>query len=217
MKDVNRPLCPPKGQIESIAVTHGLGGHRLVMFPLCRRLRSVGFSVRNWGYPSFRRQIRHHAEGFTAQLRQLDADQSVPAFHVVAHSMGNILARVALADFQPEKLRRIVMLCPPNGGSRVARFCAPWIGWLSKTVPELADTPDSFVNTLTHQIDGRYQVGILQAANDLMVPPQNTRLPEAIAYKVLPGFHTSILWRRETAKQVSSFLRTGSFDGLDPN
>lgn len=196
---------------QAILVTHGYGGHRLVMWPLCRRLRKLGYRVTNWGYRSLWKDTGRHADAFLGQLRKLEEDQDVETFFVVAHSMGSVVTRAALSKFQPEKLKRIVMIAPPNHGSPIASMYAPLFGWLSKTLIEISDAEDSFVRQLSDQIDPDYEVGVLQAQTDFVVPTENTRLPEAKEYVMLPGFHSSVVFHQRTADQVHNFLQTGEF------
>lgn len=196
-------------------MTHGLGAHWLAMLPLGGRLKGMGYEVVNWGYRSLSRDVAWHARALQQVLSRIDAHQAVSRFHIVAHSMGSILTRVALQDYHPAKLHRIVMLCPPNRGSHVATRCAPWLGWLSTTLQEITDRSDSFVNQIPDGMDPRYEVGIVRARKDFVVRAESTRLSQAKEYVDLPGFHSSVIFRRQTADEVERFLRTGSF--LRPN
>lgn len=197
--------------LEAIAVLHGFGGHRWLMYPLVRRLRTRGFHVQNWGYRSILSDIESHATRFRILLDSIEADPRVTKFHVVAHSMGSIVTRVVLRDFQPEKLSRVVMLCPPNRGSHVATRYASYFSWLSTTLSEIKDTPDSFVNNLSPQINPRYELGIIQAETDFVVEPNATRLDSAKEYRMVAGFHSGVILRKQTATLVEMFLKTGSF------
>lgn len=197
--------------LEAIAVLHGFGGHRWLMYPLARRLRTRGFQVHNWGYRSILSDLESHAARFTKLLDSIEADASISKFHIVAHSMGSIVTRVVLRKFQPSKLSRIVMLCPPNRGSHIATRYAPAFGWLSTTLEEIKDTPDSFVNKLSPQIDPRYELGIIQAGTDFVVAQDATQLDSAKEYRMVAGLHSSVIFRKQTATLVESFLRTGSF------
>lgn len=196
---------------DSILALHGFCGDRLVMYPLCRKLRRRGYKVTNFGYRSIWKTIEHHAAKLRKAAEAIEADPGVERFHLVGHSMGSILIRVMLQEYQPEKLGRIVMIGPPNRGSHVATRFAPFFGWLSTTLCQIKDSEDSFVNSLERQIDPDHELGIIQAQTDFVVRPENTRLPEALEYVMLPGFHSSVLVRDACAMQVDHFLQHGAF------
>ncbi len=192
-------------------MTHGYGASRLMMWPLASRLRQKGYRVVNWGYPSLRKDVAQHAEQFRGLLQDLEADSQTHELFVVAHSMGNILTRAALQGESLAKLRRIVMLCPPNRGSHIASLYAPALGWLSQPLRDISDRPHSFVNRLPLELDGDYEIGIIRATTDFVVHDSSTILPAAKAYTRMTGLHSSILFREETALEVHCFLRTGEF------
>lgn len=186
------------------------------MAPLCRRLRAKGYRVWNWGYRSLWQTIEQHAEAFRVALEECDEDPQVDRLHVVAHSMGSIVLRVALQKYQPQKLKRIVMLCPPNRGSHAAARFSPWMGWLSTTLTEISDHPHSYVNRLNESVDPRYEMGVIRAARDFVVPHESTELGGVREYIQLPGMHSSVVIRAGTAEAVHRFLQQGSFQKTDP-
>ena len=79
-----------------VVLAHGLGAHPLVMRPLANRLSPPFGRVINWGYSSLWSKIEQHGEEFAALLAQLSTDESVGRIHVVTHSMGGVVARLAL-------------------------------------------------------------------------------------------------------------------------
>ena len=197
---------------EAVVCIHGFGGHWLVMMPLARRLAGRGYRVRNWGYRSIWKTTARHADQFALLLDQLQHDPAISRFHIVAHSMGSIVTRVALAQLSPSKLHRVVMLAPPNLGSHVATRFVPWFGWLSTTLREISDLPDSLVRQLDEPIAEPYEVGIIQASTDFVVRDENTHLPEAKETVMTSGFHSSILWRKRTSQLIETFLSEGTFE-----
>ena len=206
---------PSHGQTKDVVVLiHGFAGHRLIMWPLARRLRRAGFRPINWGYRSLRGSIAGHASRFLELLTQLEDDPSVVRFHIVAHSMGGIVTREALRETRPSKLGRIVMLGPPNHGSFAANYYAFFLGWLIPTLREIKETPNSFVNLLPENLGAKCEVGILAPRRDLVVRRESTYLQDMKEHVVVPGMHTSMLWHSETARRVVSFLKTGSFSPL---
>jgi hypothetical protein len=123
--------------------------------------------------------------------------------------MGGIIARVALADFLPRRFGRLVMIAPPNRGSHVARRLAPYLGYICPPILQLTDDEKSFVCSLPPP--AIEELGIIAAQTDFMVMETCTRLGCERDYIVLPGLHSSLLWRQETARQVQHFLLHGRF------
>lgn len=195
---------------ECIFLTHGYGAHWFVMSPMARQLRRLGYQVVNWGYRSMWYGVEHHAEKMQAKLQGLDSS-NYDRLHIVAHSMGNVITRLALQQECPAKLGRIVMLCPPNHGSHVATLYSPLVGWLSPSLRDIRDTQDSLVNQLDETVACPVDVGIVQATSDFVVKPQSTRLACAKDYLMLNGFHSSVITKRNTSHQVHHFLQNGSF------
>ena len=190
---------------------HGYFGHPLVMAPLAKKLQVAGFETVNWGYPSVTKSIAVHAEQFAGVLEELSAKSDVERLFVVAHSMGCIVTRQALLETRPSKLARVLFLCPPNRGSHVASRFAPFFGWLSGTLSELCDHPDSWVNRLPPTLPNHVPVGIVIAKGDLVVARDSTELPGVEHVHVIRGMHAGILAKEETAQAAIHFLREGHF------
>ena len=104
---------------DSIVVVHGFAGKRVWMYPLCFRLRSRGFRVTNWGYSSLWHTIAEHPERLREYLAHSLSDE--PCVHIIAHSMGAIVVRSALAMGPVANLGRVILFAPPNQGTPVAR------------------------------------------------------------------------------------------------
>jgi pimeloyl-ACP methyl ester carboxylesterase len=192
-----------------VVLVHGLGAHRMVMAPLVRHLRGRFGRVWNWGYSSLWSRIEQHGERLARALVRLDEDPTVAGFHLVTHSMGGIVARLALAERIPAKLGKIVMLAPPNRGSHMARKFAPWLGRICPPLVQLSDERDSYVVSLPPPQG--VPIGVIAATSDLLVAEAATHLPTERDHVVLPGMHTTLVWRRETAMHVVHFLEHGHF------
>ena len=193
----------------ALILIHGLGAHWLVMSPLARRLQKQFGRVINWRYSSLWSGIEHHGQRISEQLQQLDDDPAVERIHLITHSMGGIVARLALASRIPAKMGRMVMLAPPNSGSHVARSLAPVLGRLCPPLVQLSDEVRSFVAMLPPP--EKVDIGIIAARNDFLVAEPRTHLPTEKEHIVLPGLHSSLIWRKETAEQVAEFLQSGKF------
>ncbi len=199
---------------EAVVVVHGWGAHRWLTALLAKRLTARFGRVVNWGYRSLRKTIASHAEQLKNVLDELDTDATYCRVHLVSHSMGGIVGRQALLLGVPRKMGRFVMIAPPNQGSPVASFFGPLFKPVCRTLDELASRPDSYVNQLP-RLDG-VPTGIIAARSDIQVPLANTKLDTARQRIVLPGRHSSLLFRRDLAEHVTHFLEHGEFaDGHD--
>ena len=194
---------------ESVILLHGLAANRLVMGRLASFLRSDGYDVSNWGYRSTSGSIDAHARAFQRRFSELLYGETARPVHIVAHSMGGIVARRVVNNRPPDKLQRMVMLGPPNCGSHVARRLAMPLGRVCRPLRELSDAPGSYVRSLEEPRD--VEVGIIAAELDRVVRLDSTSLACQRDHIVLPGHHGILPWRRETAQQVLYFLRNGSF------
>lgn len=195
----------------SVVLVHGLGGSRLDMWPVARRLRRAGFATHNWGYRSLGNRIETHAERFTEFLQQLDG-RGEQGFHLVTHSMGGIIARAALAKLTLKKLQRTVMLAPPHRGSHAARKLAPYFGWLTPSLEQLSDQSDSFVNGLPNSFKQKgIEFGIVESTKDRVIRPGYVKLDGYTEIARVEGQHGILTWYPKTIQLVENFLISGTF------
>lgn len=196
----------PRG---AVVLVHGLAAPRAVMSPLERHLKPWYASVTNWSYASLWSRIERHGRALADFLRQLDESDAGSVVHLVTHSMGGIVARLALAEYLPRQMGRLVMLTPPNGGSHVARRLAPVLGLICPPVVQLSNAARSFVASVP--VPEGVHIGVIAADRDVLVAEPLTHLPNEADHIMLPGFHSSVLWKPETARQVAHFLTHGRF------
>lgn len=143
--------------------------------------------------------------------------------HVVAHSLGGVIAIEALATAHGLPRGRVVLLGCPVRGSQAARAIARWpIGMQvlgSLAAAELCRScerrspPDREVGV----ISGTRSVGLgrlfaeLPQPNDGTISVDETHLPGASARIVLDVSHTGMLFSTAVAKATATFLATGRF------
>ena len=187
--------------------------NKYILTVLSRRLQAHGYSTTAWGYWNMGCSLLVHAERFARELELLDREPRIDTLHVVGHSMGCIISRVALDRYRPRKMGRFVMLAPPNRGSFVATATARTLGRFLTPVAELSTADNSLVNSLpTPQgID----IGVIAAKHDALVAEESTRPDAPHAHITLPTWHTGLLFSRETADLVAGFLATGEFPATE--
>jgi triacylglycerol lipase len=196
---------------QTVILLHGFAAHSMVMQPLKYRLSRLGFRCVIWSYPTLVQSIVTHAD---ALRRYLDSfDQRGVSYSIVAHSMGAIVTRVAIATAPNIGLQRLVFLAPPNAGLPLGRWAPRFVKRISQPLDELSDVRSSFVNSLSDVAS--YDVGVIAAKYDVLIPMASTHVSGERAHIAIAGTHNSLLFSRRAAKLVAQFLRNGRFESTN--
>ncbi|HEX7241728.1 MAG TPA: alpha/beta fold hydrolase [Longimicrobiaceae bacterium] len=193
---------------ELVVLLHGLGRTRLSMAPLAWALERQGYDVLNWGYSSTSASIPELGTALSDRLASLEGPPP-ERVHFVGHSLGNVIVRWVLANRPPENVGRVVMLAPPNQGSRAADRYAPWLGWLLRPLPELRTRDGSTVRTLA--LPEGVEVAVIAGRYDGKVSVEESHLDGEKAHLVVPAAHTFLMNRADVRSLTLRFLGTGSF------
>jgi hypothetical protein len=105
----------------SVLLLHGLGRGSVSMMALARAARRSGHAVVNPWYPSLFEGPEELLERHVRPALLRARSQGAPV-HVITHSLGGILIRMAVGREVPPWLGRVVMICPPNRGSEIIDF-----------------------------------------------------------------------------------------------
>lgn len=224
-------LPPLKGRV--VIALHGIVRSRSSMKPVCKCLeQDAGYTVLNVSYASTRESLDDHARALARVIENLGPE--VTEINFVAHSLGNLLIRRYLAasyggegGLEPDpRIGRIVMLTPPNRGARLAEMfknnvILEWV-WGESAI-QLAERWDDLEQRLaTPRCEFAILAGelkspeggnlLLRGEDDFVVTVEETRLPGARDFRVLPVFHSAIM-RDETAQQfMLRFIKEGYFE-----
>lgn len=203
-------LCAPLAMAqELVVVLHGMGRTSRSMRPMEEALKSAGFDVLNIGYSSYCCSIPELGEAVRRELdaKRLPTHQRV---HFVGHSLGNIIARWIVSQPEPPAgVARLVMLAPPNQGSRMADRFAPMVGWLLEPIDELRTDSTATVRQLPPLVG--VQIGVIAGRDDSTVRLEETHVAGETAHVVAKGNHTFIMREKDVQRLTVEFLRTGRF------
>jgi len=202
----------------TVILVHGLWTNRAVMLYLAAALARRGFRTRPVGYLSAMRDLEHNAARLEREIAAAPGD----CVHLVAHSMGGVVALRALGLRPDPRVRRVVLLGSPIGGSEGGRqlartrWGARFLGatrsmWLA--MPRL-DIPAGIE---AGAIAGTRRFGLgrfvlrLPFPNDGVVTVDETRHPRLADHLVMPVAHSVMLVSPAVARQVAAFLERGRF------
>lgn len=206
-----------------VVLLHGLARGHGSMAKLGAFLRAQGFETWSRTYPSRRHSISYLASALSDELVAVAGDRPL---HAVTHSMGGIIVR----HLQDPRLRwsRIVMLAPPNQGSRLAAGLVrnPLFRWFyGPAGAELADAtawpppPAPFAviagtrnlaltNVTSWTFGRRFAAGV---RNDGTVAVDETRLAGMTHFAEVDATHTWIMSSPRVRRLVLGYLREGAF------
>ena len=194
---------------QSVVLLHGLFATRRNMKKLEMRVTAAGYRVINWGYRTFGRTTQQHVEQLLKTVRTLQEDPDIGSINFVTHSMGGILARGVVHLGGSRKVKRIVMLAPPNNGSQLTRISLGPFAWLCPAIADLSEAPDSLPNRLRHR--GDVEIGVIAAQRDVVVTLANTQLPGQRDHCIIPTTHFRLPSNEAAVNQTLHFLQFGSF------
>jgi pimeloyl-ACP methyl ester carboxylesterase len=203
---------------DAVLLVHGLWMNRAAMLYLSRSLAERGYAPRAVGYFSTLDEFEHSAARFARAV----AESAGERIHVVAHSLGGLVALRALVRRPDPRVRRIVLLGAPvvdcAAGRQLARtrWGAPLLGrskslWLD--LPRLDVPPGVEAGAIA----GTRRLGLgslvlrLPGQSDGVVMVEETRHPRLADHVVMPVAHSEMLVSRAVAAQVAAFLAHGRF------
>lgn len=220
------------GQV--VIVLHGLIRTTHSMRKLGRYLQDNSeITAVDFEYASTRKPVAYHAQALADVIDSLGDE--VNKIHFVAHSMGNIVVRHYLADLKragksEERFGRMVMIGPPNQGSKMARVMR-WSflfnvvagaagyelgkGW-DELEPNLA-TPDFEFGIIAggQSDDSVFSNFILVGKDDFTVSVEEASLPGATDFLIKPLTHATMMRKPLTLEATLRFLNHGYFIAAD--
>lgn len=220
----------PEEPTHCVVLLHGIAGFALLLKPMELSLEDLGYFVANVTYPSLSDPIESLAVEAVEEGLERCSAQGLSRIHFVTHSMGGILVRQYLSQEPIAGLERVVMLAPPNQGSRFADYVGDsplgkvyepdalaQLGTGEESVPRRLDAPDFELGIIAGTRNLRRLIpGAPSEPSDGVVTVDETKAPGMKDFLLVPTTHTTIIWNGEVQRQTAHFLRNGRFDHPAP-
>jgi len=201
---------------QPVLLLHGLMMRRPALWLLARRLRRRGFAPILFDYPTLWSSPSAAMERLAMRLYALGGGP----VHIVAHSLGGLIALQACNQFQQLPTGKIVCLGSPLAGSSAARGLADkGLGWLAgRSGPLLrgglaalpAGRQVGMVAGVQSMGLGKY-FGQLEGPNDGTVAVWETKLAGMFGHVTVPSSHTGLVFSPLVAELAANFLESGFF------
>jgi pimeloyl-ACP methyl ester carboxylesterase len=202
---------------ESVLLVHGLWMRGITMHWLATRLRSRGFEPRT--FENF--SLLQDTDAVVARLA--DALRERPGTHVLAHSLGGLLALRAAEQVGADNIGRIVCMGSPLAGSRAAATIAAKLPAGAQLVGHNRALLESGVDHIPKGVEVGAIAGCVphglggfvahfDGEHDGSVAVAETRLPGLADRIVLRASHSGLLFSDAAVRQAAAFLRAGRFE-----
>ncbi len=190
-------------------------------------LLDAGFVTANIDYPSRQHVIEDLARIAVPEgLSRCREIEGVEKIHFVTHSLGGILLRQYLSEFDIPELGRVVMLGPPNQGSAAvdALGGVPGFDWLNGPAGRQLGKGDDSVplalgpaNFELGVIAGNRTIdpltsAVLENPDDGRVSVSDTHLEGMADFVMVNHSHAFMMRMRRPIELTIRFLRNGRFD-----
>lgn len=213
---------------EMAVLVHGLVYNGFLMCPMARFLARNGYEAFCYDHRTTRGTVDEHARVFKSRLEELVRQYPGRPVNIITHSLGGLVVGQALKHLSNwqggedellnrGKIKKIVMMAPPNRGSKVASavmHCIPGISKLSQSLPELSFGESSPMHKIP--VPCGIPLGVIAASRDLLVPRCSTALDTQCDYVMVASGHSYMMLRPKIMQQVLSFLKSGRFGHQAP-
>ncbi len=209
----------PSKEQETVVLLHGQGRTRASLLVLSRRFKAAGYQTANFPY----NQVSRSLDEISGELIEFIKEKvNTPRYHLVGHSLGNVIIRDAFRKEYPPGLGRIVMLTPPNHPAHLAKRLKKNLlyRWLTGESGQKLSEEEFYRDLPVPEADfgviagDKGQKMTFSEPNDGVVTIESTKLEGMNDFILLHHSHTFIMNCKDTFEHCTSFIETGSFQAM---
>ena len=200
----------------NIIILHGLYMHGLVMLPLSKELKSLGYETRTLTYNSVAINEKKLFEKITRALRD-DCDNVL-----VGHSLGGLIIKRYLSTATEHKMKisHVVTIGSPlQGASVVTKIQKLGMGMFLGNAAShgLEEHQDKWqFSQKLGSIAGTIPIGVrplllMRGKSDGTVTLEETKIDGMSDHIEIKSSHTSIIYSSEVPSQIHHFITTNTF------
>ncbi len=198
---------------EIVVLIHGLMRTSLSMRPLKSFLEGYGYQVYLYSYPSPRYSIQQHGIRLKYFIDDLIAQNPGKKINFITHSLGGIITREAVSKLKPNQVKQIgclIMLAPPNQGSKLAKLSTKIFPLFTSPIKPLAEL-SSEQSSYVHRVPvPKIKIAIIAGKYDAKVPPEYARLNGQMEPIVINTNHMVIMNNAKVRELILQFLANGT-------
>jgi triacylglycerol lipase len=206
---------------ETIILLHGQGRTRLSMVILSKRFRSTGYQTANFPYNQTSDSLDEISDQLIGFIRE---KVKTTSYHLIGHSLGNVIIRNAFREEYPAGLGKIVMLAPPNRPAHLAKRLNknPIYRWLTGDSGQKLSEEEFYRDLPVPKVPFGILAGdkgqslTFSEPNDAVVTVESTKLEGMADWLLLHHGHTFIMNCRDTFEHCQHFIEHGSFKQSEP-
>lgn len=201
---------------EKVFLLHGMGRSTMSMLLMKSHLNQSGFEAESFPYSAAKNNLDQITDDF---LKHIKENTEGKTYHLIGHSLGNIIIRNGFKKTYPPGLGRIVMLAPPNHPQDAAKAIAPnpiYKMITGDSGQKLGDE-DFYRDLPVPSVEFGVIAGdkgpefVFGEPNDFVVTVESTKLNGMKEHLVLPRAHALIMNSADVKSACVNFIKNGSF------
>lgn len=205
-----------------VVLIHGLFRGPESMKDIAAELKKRGYSIINFGYSSRSESLESVANRLF-YLIEKNTGRDTTDISFVTHSLGSLVGRYYISRYRIDRLKRMVMIAPPNRGSVWSRILGENVPFMKSIIGKPGDiinrgiggneaVPKCEFGIIAGGLgDGKGYNPLIPGDDDMTVAVDETKLKGMKDFILIKGQHSILLSNKKVIDNVVHFLEKGYF------